>query len=132
VARTGGRGDRHAGFEGELADDPADGGSSPPVKRSAASTRWRNWRRRSIATRKHGGGLGIKPTNVFTNAEGCIAASSPTSDRRCPLRSRLRVRSSRLRIMLMCEIRQGKLFKVREYFDLLTLLEPGTPHKHYL
>jgi hypothetical protein len=33
--------------------------------------------------------------------------------------------------MPMCEIRQGKLFKVREYFDLLTLLEPGTPHKLY-
>jgi hypothetical protein len=24
-----------------------------------------------------------------------------------------------------------KLFKVREYFDLLTLLEPGTPRKLY-
>jgi hypothetical protein len=33
-----------------------------------------------------------------------------------------------LPIMLMCEARQGKLVKVREYFDLLTLTEAGTPH----
>jgi hypothetical protein len=31
----------------------------------------------------------------------------------------------------MCDIRQGKLVKVREFFDLLTLLDPGTPHRLY-
>ena len=36
-----------------------------------------------------------------------------------------------LPIMLICEIRQGKFVKVREYFDLLTLLEPGTSHRLY-
>jgi len=32
---------------------------------------------------------------------------------------------------LMCEIRQGKLIKIREYFDLLTLTDPGTKQKLY-
>jgi hypothetical protein len=36
-----------------------------------------------------------------------------------------------LPIMLMCETRQGMLVKVREYFDLLTLTEAGTPHHLY-
>src|ERR1700735_678059 len=36
-----------------------------------------------------------------------------------------------LPIMLMCEIQDGKIFRVREYFDLLTLTEPGTPHHLY-
>jgi hypothetical protein len=31
----------------------------------------------------------------------------------------------------MCEIREGKLVKIREYFDLLTLTDPGTMHKLY-
>jgi hypothetical protein len=31
----------------------------------------------------------------------------------------------------MCEISQGKLVKVREYFDLLTLIEAGIPHHLY-
>jgi hypothetical protein len=36
-----------------------------------------------------------------------------------------------LPIILMCEICQGKLVKIRECFDLLTILEPGTPHHLY-
>jgi hypothetical protein len=30
-----------------------------------------------------------------------------------------------------CDIREGKLIKIREYFDLLTLTEAGTPHHLY-
>lgn len=36
-----------------------------------------------------------------------------------------------LPIILMCDIRQGKVVKIREHFDLLTLLEPDTPHRLY-
>jgi hypothetical protein len=36
-----------------------------------------------------------------------------------------------LPIILMCDICNGKLVKIREYFDLLTLLEPGTKHHLY-
>jgi len=36
-----------------------------------------------------------------------------------------------LPIVLIGEIRQGKLVKVREYFDLQTAAEPGTKHKLY-
>jgi hypothetical protein len=36
-----------------------------------------------------------------------------------------------LPILLIGEIRYGKLVKVREYFDLLTVTEPGTPHHLY-
>lgn len=93
---------------------------------------------RSVAARTHGGGLGIKPTNVFTNADGTklcweyvhtgvVTDKWPSTSSHKPAPGT----KFELPIMLMCEIRQGKLFKVREYFDLLTLLEPGTPHKLY-
>jgi ketosteroid isomerase-like protein len=93
---------------------------------------------RSVAARKHGGGLGIKPTNVFTNADGTklcweyvhtgvVTDQWPSTSSHKPAPGT----KFELPIMLMCEIRQGKLFKVREYFDLLTLLEPGTPHRLY-
>lgn len=36
-----------------------------------------------------------------------------------------------LPIVLICEIREGKLVQIREYFDLLTLLESDTQHKLY-
>jgi hypothetical protein len=34
-------------------------------------------------------------------------------------------------IVLICEIRQGKLLKIREYFDLLTTTEPSIPCRLY-
>lgn len=36
-----------------------------------------------------------------------------------------------LPIVLICELLEGNLVKIREYFDLLTLLEPDAPHKLY-
>jgi ketosteroid isomerase-like protein len=36
-----------------------------------------------------------------------------------------------LPIILVGEIREGKIIKMREYFDLLTLTEAGTPHRLY-
>ena len=44
----------------------------------------------------------------------------------------LTVRSvAELPIILVGEIREGKIIKMREYFDLLTLTEAGTPHRLY-
>jgi steroid delta-isomerase-like uncharacterized protein len=93
---------------------------------------------RSVAARKHTDGLGIKPTNVFTNAEGTklcweyvhtgvVTDKWPSSSAQKPNPGT----KFDLPIMLMCEIRQGKCVKVREYFDLLTLTEAGTPHHLY-
>jgi hypothetical protein len=36
-----------------------------------------------------------------------------------------------LPIVLICDIRKDKLVKIREYFDLQTVTEPGNPHKLY-
>ena len=93
---------------------------------------------RSVAARKHTDGLGIKPTNVFTNAEGTklcweyvhtgvVTDKWPSSSAQKPAPGT----KFDLPIMLMCEIRQGKCVKVREYFDLLTLTDAGTPHHLY-
>jgi len=93
---------------------------------------------RSVAARKHTDGLGIKPTNVFTNSEGTklcweyvhtgvVTDKWPSSSAQKPAPGT----KFDLPIMLMCEISQGKLVKVREYFDLPTLTEAGTPHHLY-
>jgi ketosteroid isomerase-like protein len=92
---------------------------------------------RSVAARNHPAGLGIKPVNVFTNAEGTklfweyvhtavVTEQWPSSTHRPDPGTKIEVP-----IMLMCEIRQGKLAKVREYFDLLSVVEPSTPHRLY-
>jgi steroid delta-isomerase-like uncharacterized protein len=92
---------------------------------------------RSVAARDHTDGMGIKPTNVFTNADGTnlcweyvhtgvVTDKWPASARKVAPGTKFD-----LPIMLMCDIRQGKLVKIREYFDLLTLLEPATPHRLY-
>jgi ketosteroid isomerase-like protein len=93
---------------------------------------------RSVAARKHSGGLGIKPTNVFTNAEGTklgweyihtgiVTEKWPSTSAQKPAPGT----KFELPIMLMCDIRERKIFRVREYFDLLTLTEPGIPHHLY-
>jgi ketosteroid isomerase-like protein len=91
---------------------------------------------RSVAARTHGAGLGIKPTNIFTNAEGtklcweymhtAIVTDWPSSTHRPAPGAKIE-----LPIVLIGEIRQGKLVEVREYFDLLTATEPGIKHKLY-
>jgi hypothetical protein len=93
---------------------------------------------RSVAARKHSGGLGIKPTNVFTNAEGTklcweyihtgiVTEKWPSSSTTKPAPGT----KFELPIMLMCEVSKGKSTMVREYFDLLTLTEAGTKHFLY-
>jgi ketosteroid isomerase-like protein len=93
---------------------------------------------RSVAARTHGGGLGIKPTNIFTNAEGSILCweyvhTGVVTDK-WPASSSQRPAPGttfKLPIILVGEIREGKIIKMREYFDLLTLTEAGTPHHLY-
>lgn len=93
---------------------------------------------RSVAARKHGDGLGIKPTNVFANAEGTklcweyvhtgvVTDKWPSTSAQKPAPGT----KFELPIILVCDIQQGKLTKVREYFDLLTLTDPATKHKLY-
>jgi hypothetical protein len=94
---------------------------------------------RSVAARKHSGDLGIKPFNVFTNAEGTkliweyvhtgvVTEKWPSSSTHKPAPGT----KFELPILLMCEINMdSKFIKTREYFDLLTLLEAGTPHRLY-
>jgi ketosteroid isomerase-like protein len=92
---------------------------------------------RSVAARTHGGGLGIKPTNIFTNADetklcweyvhtAVVTDKWPSSTDRPAPGTKIEVP-----IVLIGEIRQGKLLKVREYFDLRTATEPGVTHKLY-
>jgi ketosteroid isomerase-like protein len=93
---------------------------------------------RSVAARKHTAELGIKPFNVFTNPEGTklcweylhtgvVGEKWPSTSAQRPAPGT----KFELPIMLICEIRQGKLIKIREYFDLLTLTDPATKHKLY-
>lgn len=93
---------------------------------------------RSVAARKHSDGTGIKPYNIFTNPEGTklcweythtgvVTENWPATSTQKPAPGT----KFELPILLMCEVRQGKLIKIREYFDLLTLTDPGTKHKLY-
>jgi ketosteroid isomerase-like protein len=92
---------------------------------------------RSIASRNHRAGLGIKPINVFINAAGTklcweyVLATVVTD--KWPPSTRWPAPGTRLDlpIVLVCEIHQGKLVKVREYFDMLSVIEPGTSHRLY-
>ena len=87
---------------------------------------------RSVAARDHTAGLGIKPTNVFTNDEGTklcweYVHTGVVTDK-WPASSHKVSPGTKFDLPIIC---QGKLVKIREYFDLLTLLEPGTPHRLY-
>jgi ketosteroid isomerase-like protein len=92
---------------------------------------------RSVAARDHTEELGIKPFNVFTNAEGTkliweyvhtgvVTDRWPASTHKVAPGTKFE-----LPIILMCELRDSKIVKIREYFDLLTLIEPDTPHRLY-
>jgi steroid delta-isomerase-like uncharacterized protein len=92
---------------------------------------------RSVAARTHGGGLGIKPTNTFTNADGSklcweyvhtgvVTDKWPASAKRPAPGTKFE-----LPIILVGEIHEGQIIKMREYFDLLTLTEAGTSHHLY-
>jgi limonene-1,2-epoxide hydrolase len=92
---------------------------------------------RSIAARDHPAGMGIKPFNIFTNADGTrlcweyvhtaiVTDKWPSSTNRPPIGTTIG-----LPIILSCEIRAGKIIKAREYFDMWGLVDPGNPHHLY-
>ena len=92
---------------------------------------------RSVAARVHKSGEGLLPFNVFTNEEGTkliweyvhkgvVTENWPASTHKPVVGTKFE-----LPIILMCEMKEGKLTKIREYFDLQTLTEAGTPHKLY-
>jgi ketosteroid isomerase-like protein len=92
---------------------------------------------RSVAARTHGPGEGLLPFNVFTNTEGTrlcweyvhkavVTNQWPASTNRPAPGTALEIP-----IVLICEIAEGKLTKIREYFELLTVTEPGVHRKLY-
>ncbi len=92
---------------------------------------------RSVAARDHETGQGLLPFNVFTNAEGTkliweYVHKGVVTDR-WPASSHKVAPGTffELPIILMVDIRDSKIVMIREYFDLLTLIEPDTPHHLY-
>jgi limonene-1,2-epoxide hydrolase len=92
---------------------------------------------RSVAARDHTDGLGIKPFNVFTNAEqtrlcweyvhtALVTDKWPSSTNRPAPGSKIN-----LPILLSCEISAGKITTVREYFDMWSIVDPGVQHHLY-
>ncbi len=92
---------------------------------------------RSVAARDHPEGMGILPFNVFTNREGTkfcweyvhkvLVTDKWPSSTRVPAPGT----KGEIPIVLICEISQNKIVKIREYFDLLTVTEPGIQHRLY-
>ncbi len=92
---------------------------------------------RSVAARNHTGERGIHPFDVFTNADGTrlcweyvhtaiVTKDWPASkDRPAP------GSEFKLPIVLVCEIQNNKIAKLREYFDMQTIVEPGVEHHLY-
>jgi ketosteroid isomerase-like protein len=93
---------------------------------------------RSVASRAHSEQMGIKPTHVFANPEGTelcweyvhqgiVTENWPSSSPNRPAPGS----AFELPIVLVCDIREGKVLRIREYFDLGTLLEGGAKHRLY-
>lgn len=92
---------------------------------------------RSVAARNHPAGEGLLPFNVFTNADATkfcweyvhkavVTDKWPASKNRPAPGTEVKIP-----IVLICEVENGKLIRLNEYFDLLTVIEPGNPHKLY-
>jgi steroid delta-isomerase-like uncharacterized protein len=91
---------------------------------------------RAVSSRTHSAELGIHPRNVFTNAEGTrmcweyvhtgIANKEGWTQDSPPAGSVLNEP-----IVLVCDIKDGKIAALREYLDLLTALEPDKKRRLY-
>jgi ketosteroid isomerase-like protein len=92
---------------------------------------------RSVAARNHRSKEGLLPFNVFANEsgtrfcweyihKGVVTNKWPASPQRPANGTKFD-----LPIVLVCEVSRGKIFKIREYFDLLTLTEATTQHHLY-
>jgi ketosteroid isomerase-like protein len=96
---------------------------------------------RSVAARTHPGAekkeTGLLPFNIFSNVDGTkfiweyIHKGVVTDQWPGSANKPKPGTAFELPIILMCEVKDGKLVRIREYFDLLTLIEAGTPHHLY-
>jgi ketosteroid isomerase-like protein len=93
---------------------------------------------RSVAARSHGDKLGIKPKRVFTNAEGSQMCWEYVHKGMVTEHARENIIDHpapgtifELPIVLVCDIRNGRIQEIREYFDLRTLTEAGRPQRLY-
>jgi steroid delta-isomerase-like uncharacterized protein len=93
---------------------------------------------RSVAARSHGDGLGITPKRVFTSAEGSqmcweyVHKATVTEHARGNIIGHPAPGTVfELPIVLVCDIRNGRIQEIREYFDLRTLTEAGRPQRLY-
>jgi len=92
---------------------------------------------RSIAAGNHGSEAGIKPTNVFANADGTKLCweyvHQATVSEKWPSSSRTPAAGTgvEIPIVLVCDVHQGKVVGLREYFDLLTGAAYGAPQRFY-
>ena len=91
----------------------------------------------SVAARTHGPGEGLLPFNIFTNSDetrlcweyvhkAVITDKWPASTNRPAPGTKVEIP-----IVLICDINNGKLTKIREYFDLATVTDPGVHRKLY-
>ena len=92
---------------------------------------------RSVAARNHTSERGIHPFIVFTNTDetrlcweyihtAIVTEDWPASKDRPTPGSEFK-----LSIVLVCEIQNNKIMKIREYFDMQTIVEPGVQHHLY-
>jgi ketosteroid isomerase-like protein len=92
---------------------------------------------RIVGTGEHLPGTGLFPFDVYSNTKGTrlcweyvhkgvVTDNWPVSTHKAAPGV-----VYELPIVLICKIHEGKFVRVREYFDLLTLLEPETPRKLY-
>ena len=92
---------------------------------------------RSVAARNHPAEAGIKPTHVFTNVEGTqlcweyVHTGVVTDDWPTSQEKPVPGATFELPIALVCDLRNGELVKIREYFDLRTMVEGGAKHSLY-
>ncbi len=92
--------------------------------------------RRAVSSRTHTKELGIRPRRVFVNAEGTqmcweyvhtgFANKQGWTQDAPPTGSSLNGP-----IVLICDLKDGKVVALREYLDLLTVLEPDKKPRLY-
>jgi len=92
---------------------------------------------RSLAAGKAGGETGVKPMNVFANADGTklcweyVHMATVTEKWPSSCRTPDAGTGVEIPIVLVCDVRQGKVVGLREYFDLLTGAAYGVPERFY-
>lgn len=90
---------------------------------------------RSLAARNEPMDLSIKPARSSANSDGanlsleCVHRCTVADQSPSPAGRPAPGTKVELQMNLMCEFRQGKLIKVKEYLDMLHIVEPVVPHQ---